>query len=459
MVKHKLTGIFIGVICLLLFSAVVSAQTPPDLRAKIKCPKSAFAGQDLGKKIKVKLINSGAGGAEEVGVDILLSSDKVIPLQLAGYQANWKEDVLLLGGREFVNYIKGKTSVNVKMNGNNRIPADTPPGQYYIGVFVDSKDVNRESNERNNTDLCSIRIHNKAIGEIEEIKPTEIKPSEIKPVLRKKPDLKAKKAFVKPDPVKEGEKANLHCEFKNRVADLKGTWYISYRVDGKEVYSQKWGDLKKGELRNPAGWWTAAGVGWHSYSCVLDSTKAINEKNEQNNVASTRFRVIEGDEVPQTGLPGEDPTGADTQQGKPNLVPRIVCRSLRTVKAGDELKDTFQVIMKNAGTADAANIGVDIVLSSDIHIPLKTAVVSVNWKEDALLVGGREFESGLAAGAVVNVKLNGSNTIPADTPSGKYYLGVFVDSTFKNDETNERDNVALCPIRVVGKPKLQRIVQ
>jgi subtilase family serine protease len=48
------------------------------------------------------------------------------------------------------------------------------------------------------------------------------------------------------------------------------------------------------------------------------------------------------------------------------------------------------------------------------------------------------------------VPLNGSNTIPADTPSGIYYLGAVIDAGNKFSESNERNNVHFCKIKVIG---------
>jgi len=44
------------------------------------------------------------------------------------------------------------------LNGSNRIPADTPPGDYYIGVVVDSGNVVKELNENNNIATFPIKI-------------------------------------------------------------------------------------------------------------------------------------------------------------------------------------------------------------------------------------------------------------------------------------------------------------
>jgi hypothetical protein len=61
------------------------------------------------------------------------------------------------------------------------------------------------------------------------------------------------------------------------------------------------------------------------------------------------------------------------------------------------------------------------------------------------------------AGQTIGVKLNGTNTIPADTPSGSYYLCAVIDAGNKVKEANEGNNCSCCPIKVAGieaKPEI-----
>jgi subtilase family serine protease len=51
----------------------------------------------------------------------------------------------LKGGREHISF-KGPDKVNVKLNGSNIIPANTPPGIYYLGVVIDAGNKVKESN-------------------------------------------------------------------------------------------------------------------------------------------------------------------------------------------------------------------------------------------------------------------------------------------------------------------------
>jgi len=130
----------------------------PDLSAIIKCPGNALAGQDLGQSIAVVVENKGNAACGEFSVDLVLSSDVNVPLTQAGYSANYHDDVLLKGGREFVSSLAAGAKLNLVLNGSNRIPADTPAGDYYLAAVIDSGKAVKERNEGNNIALCRIRI-------------------------------------------------------------------------------------------------------------------------------------------------------------------------------------------------------------------------------------------------------------------------------------------------------------
>ncbi len=147
-----------------LCSSIMHAQGA-DLRVSIRCPDRASAGQELGKSIEVFVTNAGRTTASNFSVDLVLSTNTYVPVKFAIYSANFKEDVLLQGGREFVKSLGPGKTINLTLNGNNKIPADTPSGSYYLGAVVDPGNAVRESNERNNTAVCSIRITGGSPGE------------------------------------------------------------------------------------------------------------------------------------------------------------------------------------------------------------------------------------------------------------------------------------------------------
>jgi hypothetical protein len=134
-----------------------------DLLPKISGPMTAFPGSSLRQKIRVGIKNGGTFYAKNFSVDLVLSKDQFIPVKFATYSATFKEDCLLKGGREFVKQLKGKSTMYLKLNGTNMIPADTPPGYYYLAVVVDPGKKVAELNEENNVAMFRIRILNKVV--------------------------------------------------------------------------------------------------------------------------------------------------------------------------------------------------------------------------------------------------------------------------------------------------------
>lgn len=96
---------------------------------------------------------------KEIAADLILTSaaNYPAPAPYAVYSANYSDKVLLKGGRTHVNFAPNG-SVNVSFGNNNEIPADTPPGNYYLGVVIDTGNKAKESNERNNVAWCKIRV-------------------------------------------------------------------------------------------------------------------------------------------------------------------------------------------------------------------------------------------------------------------------------------------------------------
>jgi hypothetical protein len=90
-------------------------------------------------------------------VDLMLSTDTNVPAGMAIYSANFSEDVLLQGGR--ISHTRtlnpGQSKIYVV---NGGIPADTPPGGYYICAKVDSGNKITESNEGNNSSCKRVYI-------------------------------------------------------------------------------------------------------------------------------------------------------------------------------------------------------------------------------------------------------------------------------------------------------------
>lgn len=306
----------------------------PDLTAKLSCPSSAMAGEKLKNKISVKIMNIGKGVAKDFSVDLVISSDTSIPVKFATYTPNFAEDALLLGGREHVSELKGNSSMGLRLNGANKIPEDIPSGYYYIATVVDPGNIVQETNEGNNVALCKIYVKGKSEN-----------PENL-------PDLVALKAWIKPSTPIAGQKVYLGCDFKNGGTELKGNWELSYVVNGKKVYFQKFGNIPAGATRNPAGWFIPEKPGGYAYTCILDSGAQIVESNESNNMATTKFEV----ETPSV------------KPVKPNpIIPKLIvrrCLDSITVKvSADKISLENEYGTGNAMPANYNNVTLKIFYS------------------------------------------------------------------------------------------------
>lgn len=101
-----------------------------------------------------------------------------------------------------------------------------------------------------------------------------------------------------------------------------------------------------------------------------------------------------------------------------------------------------------------ASYMVDIFLSTDRNAPSSWAVYNANWREDVLLRGGRVSRT-YSVGPGVTARYGapryeiGPFMLPAGIPAGAYFLCAGVDLGNRVAESNERNNVACNPIRIL----------
>jgi len=130
----------------------------------------------------------------------------------------------------------------------------------------------------------------------------------------------------------------------------------------------------------------------------------------------------------------------------------ISIESPATVTAGNDIGASVSSTVNNIGTkiTDGSVIQIDFVLSTDMIIPPGFSTVSETFRDDALLVGGRDqILTQIAAGSSSTAAAN-SMIIASDTPAGNYFLCARADSGNTISESNENNNTACNPIEVIA---------
>jgi serine/threonine protein kinase len=140
------------------------ASSNPDLVLQLAAPASAAAGAQV--EVTVQIRN--AGGARAAGtdsassegymVDIVLSKDTTVPDGFAVYQPNYREDVLLRGGR-LSNTPDLAPGADQSFTRSYTIPADTPAGSYYVCARIDPGRKIAEDDETNNVACRPIQVN------------------------------------------------------------------------------------------------------------------------------------------------------------------------------------------------------------------------------------------------------------------------------------------------------------
>lgn len=107
-----------------------------------------------------------------------------------------------------------------------------------------------------------------------------------------------------------GQEVYLVCEFHDPGTNLSGSWRVSWQIDGKEVYTSRFGNIEARGKRNPAARYVIPASGAHRLECVLDPDGQIAETNEANNRIASTFQVA------SVATPGST-TGTTAQTAAP----------------------------------------------------------------------------------------------------------------------------------------------
>ncbi len=406
----------------LLFTLTLFLAAKAELRVSLtNCPGSAQAGQDLKTPflpLKVVVTNSGDKVAQNFSVDIVLSTTVVVALKPAVYSPNFSDDVLLQGGREFIPSLKPGEHLTVKLNGNLKIPEDTPAGLYYLVAVVDSANKVDEGNENNNVSVCPLKITSGQVapaGKLPDLgmygflkigkQQREVRwgetivltPDDARLISNGKPAFDIFYSYRE----YEGVKAS---GFKNRIyfnENLVST-QSNLEVNSKEiknVFTQAYLGPQNGKLQ-----------------IKIDADNEVAESREDNNFHFFVNIVFQGFEV--------------QQRGEEKRLPDLIVSDIRLVN-GCQIEVTIK------------NIGATGVLAANYNLP---DAVAVQMYKDNQPWGGIILAGFDSAG---NLKQPGGSASWIWFPSaenlklsaGTHNIKVEVDSNKKLAESNENNNV------------------
>lgn len=142
---------------------------------------------------------------------------------------------------------------------------------------------------------------------------------------------------------------------------------------------------------------------------------------------------------------------------RPDLM--VSLQAPHIASAGQDISPLIRLFARNIGAAPAPGTNgvinpaggymIDVVLSRDGNVPAGFAVFSPNFVEDVLLRGGRRSNTADLAPGATRV-YPGQGVIPADTPTGNYFLCARIDPGNRVVESNELNNTACVQIHING---------
>ncbi len=115
-------------------------KTLPDLQVTIENSPKQWSNRKQAT-VTVKITNLGGTTARNFSVGLYLSRNSTIT----------QRDLLLLGGRKFIQVVRPKKTILIELTGSHRNPETVSAGSYYLGVIVDETNQVKEQYENNNT--------------------------------------------------------------------------------------------------------------------------------------------------------------------------------------------------------------------------------------------------------------------------------------------------------------------
>lgn len=427
------------------------ANPKPDLILAFDgIPAELQVGGVLGAGARAVVSNAGDGPAfltendeEHIGLDLALSTENDFAHAIAGtsvrddipIQIDWPGTRIFQPGETVFFDIAGYT-----------VPKTTSPGTYHICGLIDAKDIILESDEEHNTACQQIIIN----------PPT-------RPV-----DLVVSLAGL-PEQISAGETLGAEAVVKAQnqgggTAKGNHTGQRGYMIDV----------LISSDTRIPDGF-AAKSVEFVEYG-LLTAGRISNTPDLEENGRPHIFSISKAT-LPESIPAGRynicvriDPEGVVAEE---SVNDNLSCRPIevlgnlpdlivsfdglpRRIEPGMSLGEGAKAVASNAGDGIASGTlsgepgyMIDVMISSDDHVPYGSASFEPAYREDVMLRAGRasnteDLDPG--ASAILDIE---NDTIPADTPVGSYLICALIDPFNAVPESYEDNNHACQRVEVV----------
>ncbi len=302
-------------------------------------------------------------------------------------------------------------NATLKYNAILGIPANTQPGQYYVGAIIDYNNTVKESNETNNTYAQPITVTSGPMA-----------------------DLEVPMIHLWSSRLYQGNKVRVYFTLRNRgkldVLNLKTRIYLSRdrSITTRDTYL---GEYTLSLIR--AGQTTSRiGVDVYIPANARTGTQYLGIYTDYDN------KVAEFDEKNNTIYQEVSIRGAYVT----DLTITNFTASPTVIVRGSSFN--FSYVMKNLGSRSSSTFATSLYLSYDKKY--SRGDVSLGYTIGTSLSGGS------------SKSFRGKATIPATVRPGSYYLLLFIDSKSQIRETNETNNVIAIPITVTAKGYADLIV-
>ncbi|HAN30102.1 MAG TPA: hypothetical protein DCQ06_00760 [Myxococcales bacterium] len=287
------------------------------------------------------------------------------------------------------------------------IPANTAPGTYYLGVWIDRKGAVQESDETNNIETIKLTVTSNS---------------------SKQPDLVHVAPKLSNTFVVAGASLSFKGSINNQGSSNAGSYQVAWRLTKSATFSTSAPLLKiltKPSLTSGATTSNLTtltvpvntGPGAYYVAVMLDSGKKIAESSESNNYTYLKITVI-----------------AKSTASKPDLVHDGAKLSSASATTGGIV--VYQGSIKNIGNDKAPSFVVEYRLSSDTVISAADTLLST------------KTVAGLPAGSSVSAQV--LLKIPSDTKPGAYTVGIWLDPKGKVNESQKANNIAKVALKVLG---------